>query len=1230
MAGQVLETLIVINAKAGNGFSQVGSTLQELGSLVDGVSEKLIEFGTDSVNVYRDYEKSMASAEVALSTTYGKGTQQLNTVMEQLDVAATEWAATTIFHTNDVGNAISEAAHAGWDFEQIMYGIPAAMRLAQAGGLDLSTAVDYIVKSTNAAGIGFEDMGDFIDLWTFGANSSASTIGEFGDAMLRMGSTMRWAADPAELMTLIAVTANAGSVGSEAGTMIRNSIMRLIAPTDKASLALEKMGATALEAQEVMGDEGLAAAYKELQEYGFKGVFDENGNIRSILDVYTDMALVLGEMAGGMENISTNEKAISVLSAIFPTRTITEAVNLINAAANGYDGLYDKMINGEAAGYGQYSANTMMDTLDGKIETFASKVERLKQLVGEDLSGDIENAAAFGGDLVDGLAGMDEGTLDALVHGLGVVALSGPGLIAVGGALRFIGHLLSPTGLIGVGVISLGALVAAINELQEADFAGKFGTMELDNERISGYIDGLAEDFEKAYSRANRFSEALDAAVESYTTASSSFSSKLLTASLTELTDEDINGLTQLGNDMTDYILKGINNSYNQDRATLNQTFGGYFNAIGDPVWSQIMSLLEEGHAEAVHKAESLGQQLRDAMTKAFEDGALSAEEVSDIMKIMDQQNELLAMQRNAENYEAEYKILRKAQTASLDELKTLSEEETERQNIVLENLYANQDHLRASTRSQLEYKVSHGEITQEEADATMATLEEGFKREEARAHLDFVPFTMRLYDQVIDSSDLAPAWAGLEEFADSYMSRGVVTNEALNKYIGSYSGNDRLQTAELMEWYIEAMGGVERIQNDIEALVATEGKTEEQHEADMGTAQGLMRLLAMYDLSTTTGYGNTVSNWEPENYTAARGYGVEDAKAQINAINEDTGGMMNVLMTELGKAAAGGGTSGFTEIMGSATDTGFISGLSNVVEQLREVYDLSAVQTPEMPGWLHDYAAAYMLMYNPNINAEAYRFDSEEYGNMQVPVEPVLQGDVDTSGMEPITCPIRPHIDGEDSVDALREQGVKVDVGADTTEMTATIDAADGMQLTEYIDGDATNLEYSITSLDGMVLTEGVAGNTAALAAAIAAYQGMTVTVNVRARGGILGSSGGGDSGSGGSGKKGYAEGGRATVASIFGEAGPEWAIPEEHSERTAELLNAAREASGFTWPDILSRFGGMNSDPGNRPATIVYSPTINAQDATGVEQVLLEDKRRLEKWFEEKKAFAEMEVYS
>ena len=93
------------------------------------------------------------------------------------------------------------------------------------------------------------------------------------------------------------------------------------------------------------------------------------------------------------------------------------------------------------------------------------------------------------------------------------------------------------------------------------------------------------------------------------------------------------------------------------------------------------------------------------------------------------------------------------------------------------------------------------------------------------------------------------------------------------------------------------------------------------------------------------------------------------------------------------------------------------------------------------------------------------------------------------------------------------------------------------------------------------------------------------------------------------------YAEGGRATTASIFGEAGPEWAIPEEHSERTADLLAAAARASGFTWNELLARNGGLNGNANSGPNVTIgnYAPVINAGNAAGVAQALEEDKERL-----------------
>lgn len=94
-------------------------------------------------------------------------------------------------------------------------------------------------------------------------------------------------------------------------------------------------------------------------------------------------------------------------------------------------------------------------------------------------------------------------------------------------------------------------------------------------------------------------------------------------------------------------------------------------------------------------------------------------------------------------------------------------------------------------------------------------------------------------------------------------------------------------------------------------------------------------------------------------------------------------------------------------------------------------------------------------------------------------------------------------------------------------------------------------------------------------------------------------------------------------------GEAGPEWAIPEEHSERTAQLLNAAREASGFTWQELLGQYGGLRSG-NSEPTTLIYSPTIYAENAAGVEQALQADKERLNKWFKSKKIRDEVEEYA
>lgn len=1139
---QILQTMIMINAKTGNGFSKVGATLTELGAMVDGLSQNLVNFGKESVDVYRNYEKSMKDAEVALSTTYGRNTKELSGVMSQLDEAATQWAATTIFHTNDVANAISEAAHAGWDYNQIMSGIPAAIQLAQAGSLDLSEAVNYIVKSTNAAGIEFEDMADFIDLWAFAANSSASTIGEFGDAMLRMGSTMRFTGNTEELMTLIAVTANAGSVGEEAGTMIRNSMIRLIAPTDKANEAMEILGATSEETAGLLEDEALAAANAELAAHGFSA-YGTNGELKNILDVYRELYLALGEIAGGYENIDRNQDSLQILSAIFPTRTITEALTLLRGAAEGYDGLYDAMRQGEAEGYGAYAAEMMMNTLDGSIETFLSKAERLKQLVGEELSEPLQRVLEIAGGMVDTISELDEEKFDILVSGAGALAAAGPGLIAAGTASRMIGLLATGTGKAALAAAALAAALGILHEKSNLEYEGNFGNLELELQTLKANVDGLVTEAEMQISQIEEYSSRIAEAAEAYQTAASAFATDLSTFVLTgkELTEEEKTSLISYGQSITDAVLEGVGLRSNSSLTFLNSIAPENMSEEEYTTYSTMFDSLLGYFSELEDEAKGIGQKLQDAILDGLnDDGRLDQEERSIIQSYTDMLARIeaeIAAQTAQADYYAELEKAGRIDAESMEEyMEYLAGNHKER----VENMNGLYDKEIGTARAAYE-----NELGREVSDAEWrATDQYNFyeeKRKEGVSQIDAqtAELSRTAFRALMQDGNTYDSW----NFAQRVMSEAPRDEKGNVEY-------------ENIDW----------------AGYAQQGAIPDTFYEDLGMLQKKQGPLSFLGIGKSRN-GSMLEEWK-----------------DIPGVSE----LYNMFSGEKALGEMQVSIADFQGNLGGWTHTGKIG----------DYYDKET-------GEIQSLSGSYDITTNVDRTQLDETVETAEKGT-ELDVNTVVdQTSIEsTIPTDPIPIPIQPYTGETDRMTALQEQGVQVQVDGDTQQLQASIDGADGQNLMAHVDGDTTDLSMKIWDENGKLLVENVTGNATSLAAVINSFNGRTITVNV-------------------AGRKMFASGGRATSASIFGEAGPEWAIPEEHSERTANLLNAARAASGFTWPELLERYGGLNAGTNAGGNTIVYSPTINAQDASGVDSVLKEDKRRLERWMEEKRMLDEMEVY-
>lgn len=1123
-----LRTDIVVGGKAHSSFYQLGNELQSMGNMVNGLSEKLITFGKESVETYSSYEDYMLDAKVALRTQY-ESAADLEKAMGRLSEAALQWASDSRFTTQDIAEGISNAAHAGWNLNQILSGVPAAMNVSLAGSMSLAEGLEYLVDISNAAGVEFGDLTDLVDYWAFAANSSSTTIPEMGQAMQKMGATMQFVkGDMAGLTTMLAVLADNGTKGTEAGTLLRNSMIRLIAPTKAAAEAMDELGLDEDALDEIYaGSAGLEEANAMLAEAGFSA-YDANGNLKNFLDIWKE----LDAATGGMTEADRNK----VLSSIFPTRTITGALALLAAARNDYNGLYDSIL-ANGPGYADYAAETMESGLGGALRHLESVYNALQTRTGGSLADDVATVSGALSGLIERVNGMDEGTFNAIVGGLEVVAAAGPTLLVAGGALKAIAAVVAsgPTGWAILGAVGITALAKAMKELNDTLYESSFGHLGLDETMLNQYLSGMSEDFSGAAEQIERYNEGVRTALDNYEENIGTLKGGLVTAMLTDttLTQAQQDKYLALRDQIRSAVLDGITGNYSAAMEAVSY-FTGADGAVaalnGDnQLAAELMQLLNDGFNAATAQAEQLSANLRAAMLRAFEDGQLSEAEMDNITAIFDEMTKLATAQANAKERTLRQRTMDEAQRLGYGNIggafDLVDQKKAEVRQAKEDAYYTGLEALLSSAG----YKGLSEAETQELVDQYTALYKNNALSADAWADsLKADIATEALKENYGESyGALGALWESLRDGSITQGELEAFTQNADTKFFMRF-----------LDDTMEKFGGAAELESTI-AQYRAAGYTE--------AADSLTQFLELYNQGQTAQNGGM-------NMQQFGAFNAFEEAQNLRPLLENSDAAMEAV-----EKLASGDVAGFWAA--AAGDAVFENAFSKTLERMGYSYDLDAMGlgSPEQ--------AAYQLMFN-----EA---DPEQYRR-------VWFGGAD----------------GEQ-------------YGMDFAENTVSVA------------GDTAGLEDAINAQDGQTITTNVAGDTMELAAAIDAQNGKTITVNVAARGRGLASAAAGYDPTGY-----FAEGGRADRASIFGEAGPEWAIPEAHSQATAELLNAAREASGFTWPELLRRNGGLNSGSGGS-WTLVYSPTIVAQDARDVEEKLKSDKARLEKWLRDRQLREETEAY-
>ncbi|MBQ1914259.1 MAG: phage tail tape measure protein, partial [Selenomonadaceae bacterium] len=215
-------------------------------------SKTILSPFADAVSVAMDFEAEMAKVKSLTQMDNIKlgNWDKVNTEMEKLTAQASEMGRTTQFTAVQAAQAQTELARAGYDTEKIYASLPHVLNMAAVENMALGDAARIATNIMSGFGLGADQIEHSIDVLAYTSTHANTDLTNLGETMKYAAPVARsFGASLEETATMAKFMADAGIVGSQAGTSLRQGLLRLVAPPKKASKAMEEMGITVSDAQ---------------------------------------------------------------------------------------------------------------------------------------------------------------------------------------------------------------------------------------------------------------------------------------------------------------------------------------------------------------------------------------------------------------------------------------------------------------------------------------------------------------------------------------------------------------------------------------------------------------------------------------------------------------------------------------------------------------------------------------------------------------------------------------------------------------------------------------------------------------------------------------------------------------------------------------------------------------------------------------------------------------------
>jgi TP901 family phage tail tape measure protein len=353
-----------------------------------------------------------------------------------------------------------ELLKAGMSVEAVLGGAgQAALQFAKVGNMDVGSAAVVMADAMNV----FKVSGEVAANTLSAAADSSSTSIELITQSFSQVSAVAAIANQSiqDTAAAIAVLANAGIKGSDAGTSLKTMLMRLMAPADDAAEAMANIG---------------------LSTQSFRNA---DGTMKPLVEIIR----TLNDAMAGMDQAAKDD----VFRRIFGQDAIRAAAVLTQAGVEGFGAMQQSMSGAMSVG-DKY--NTMQSGMAGATATLMASLERLAITISDAVGPAVKSIVDAIAPVIDGFSTFIANNREAVTlfvevaaAAIGVgVALMGIGLAmqslsasagVVFKAFSLFGALANPVGLVVAGIVAAGAAMYTFrNEITSA--LGGIGKMVSD------------------------------------------------------------------------------------------------------------------------------------------------------------------------------------------------------------------------------------------------------------------------------------------------------------------------------------------------------------------------------------------------------------------------------------------------------------------------------------------------------------------------------------------------------------------------------------------------------------------------------------------------------------------------------------------------------------------------------------------------------------------------------